>query len=198
MSTRQQILDAAERVVREKGLARVTARDIAREAGFADGTLYTHFMHKEDIFLAVILENLPQLVAPLEENVGKRMVSENLEDVVIAALTFYKEILPLTASFFAEPQLMMRYREKVREESGGPQRSYDFLIRYIEQEQRLGRVDEQINPRSVAVLLLGASFQYVFFQLFMGESPNTETEREFSKNLVQTLIRGISPSKKMH
>ncbi len=192
MNTRQHILDAAERVVKKRGLARVTARDIAHEAGYADGTLYTHFVHKEDIFLAVILENLPQLVTSLDENVGKRTVSENLEDVVFSALTFYEEIIPLTASFFAEPELMIRYREKVREQSGGPQRSYDFLIRYIQEEQRIERVNKQIDPTSVAVLLLGSSFQYVFFQLFMGENPLTVTKQDFVKNLVQTLTEGFS------
>ena len=193
MGTRQQILDAAERAMKEKGLAKVTARDIAHEAGYADGTLYTHFTHKEDIFLAVILENLPQLVASLEENAGKRTVSANLEDVVFSALTFYEEIIPLTASFFAEPELMVRYREKVREQNGGPQRSYDFLIHYLQEEQGLGRVDEHINPTSVAVLLLGASFQYVFFQLFTGDNPLSVAKQEFVKNLVQTLMQGISP-----
>lgn len=193
MGTRQQIVDAAERVVKEKGLAKVTARDIAREAGYADGTLYTHFVHKEDIFLAVILENLPQLVASLEENVGKRTVSANLEDVVFSALTFYEEIIPLTASFFAEPELMVRYREKVREQNGGPQRSYDFITHYIQEEQRIGRIGEHVDPTSVAVLLLGASFQYVFFQLFMGKNPLSITKQEFVKNLVQTLMQGTSP-----
>ncbi len=193
MDTRQQILDAAERAVKRRGLARVTARDIAREAGYADGTLYTHFMHKEDIFLAIIVENLPQLVASLEENVGKRTVNTNLEELVYSALSFYEEIIPLTASFFAEPQLMVRYREKVHEQNGGPQRSYDFLIRYIQEEQRLGRVNEHIDPMSVAVLLLGASFQYVFFQLFMGENPLPVAKQVFVKNLVQTLLQGISP-----
>jgi len=193
MGTRQQILDAAERVVKKRGLARVTARDIAREAGYADGTLYTHFVHKEDIFLAVILENLPQLGASLEENVGKRTVNANLEDVVFSALSFYEEIIPLTASFFADSELMLRYREKIHEQNGGPQRSYDFLIRYIQEEQRLGRVDEHIDPTSVAVLLLGASFQYVFFQLFMGENTLSVAKQEFVKNLVQTLMQGISP-----
>ena len=196
MSTRQHILDAAERVVRKRGLAKVTTRDIAREAGYADGTLYTHFVHKEDIFLAVILENLPQLVTSLDEHVGKRTVSANLEDVVYSALTFYEEIIPLTASFFAEPELMVRYREKVREQNGGPQRSYDFLIRYIQEEQHLGRIGAHVDTTSVAVLLLGSSFQYVFFQLFMGENPLPVTKQDFVKNLVQTLVEGFSPSSK--
>ena len=45
MDTRQHILETAERVLQERGLARVTTRDITRAAGLADGTLYVHFPH---------------------------------------------------------------------------------------------------------------------------------------------------------
>src|SRR5205809_7835272 len=46
--TRQKILDATEKLLLLKGLARVTTKEIARETGLAEGALYRHFEHKKE------------------------------------------------------------------------------------------------------------------------------------------------------
>ena len=55
-------MEAAERVMRERGLARSTTKEIAREAGFSEGALYKHFESKEDLFVHVLAERLPPFV----------------------------------------------------------------------------------------------------------------------------------------
>jgi AcrR family transcriptional regulator len=60
--TRAQLVDAAERVLRVKGLARATTKEIAREAGYAEGTLYLHFADKLDLVRAVHEGLLPAFV----------------------------------------------------------------------------------------------------------------------------------------
>jgi AcrR family transcriptional regulator len=51
---RNQILDAATKVFAEKGFHPTTIKDIAREAGIADGTIYNYFENKT----ATILDGL--------------------------------------------------------------------------------------------------------------------------------------------
>jgi len=52
-ATRLQLLDAAERCFREKGVAGTTLDDIAKSAGHTRGAVYWHFENKADIFEAV-------------------------------------------------------------------------------------------------------------------------------------------------
>ncbi|MBL8468530.1 TetR family transcriptional regulator [Methyloversatilis discipulorum] len=52
-ATRVQLLDAAERCFREKGVASTTLDDIAKSAGHTRGAVYWHFENKADIFEAV-------------------------------------------------------------------------------------------------------------------------------------------------
>jgi TetR/AcrR family acrAB operon transcriptional repressor len=52
-ATRMQLLDAAERCFREKGVASTTLDDIAKRAGHTRGAVYWHFENKADIFEAV-------------------------------------------------------------------------------------------------------------------------------------------------
>src|SRR5262245_53415234 len=51
---RKQILDAATKVFGEKGFHPTTIRQIAKEAGVADGTIYNYFASKNDLMLAIL------------------------------------------------------------------------------------------------------------------------------------------------
>ena len=51
---RNQILDAATQVFAEKGFHPTTIKDIAREAGIADGTIYNYFENKTALMLGIV------------------------------------------------------------------------------------------------------------------------------------------------
>src|SRR5574341_1914909 len=77
--TRKQILDASLRLFSERGFARTTVRDIARQAGITDAAIYYHFESKRELLEALVeergflhsLQNLERLTAelPLAETV---------------------------------------------------------------------------------------------------------------------------------
>ena len=50
---RQQLLDVAARLFRERGYHVTSMRDIAREVGMLSGSIYYHFPSKEEMLLAV-------------------------------------------------------------------------------------------------------------------------------------------------
>lgn len=52
-STREQLLDAAERVFRERGVAHTSLAEVAAAAGVTRGALYWHFRDKSDLFDAM-------------------------------------------------------------------------------------------------------------------------------------------------
>src|SRR5437667_12442057 len=64
--TRQKILDAAEKLLLLKGLARVTTKEIARESGLSDGALDRHFDHKQQLFFALMARHLPAFHEPFQ------------------------------------------------------------------------------------------------------------------------------------
>src|SRR5947209_9857613 len=51
---KNQILDAATKVFAEKGFHPTTIKDIAREAGIADGTIYNYFENKTALMLGLL------------------------------------------------------------------------------------------------------------------------------------------------
>ena len=90
MQTRQDLLDAARRVFTRDGFEVARLEDIARAAGKTRGALYTHFANKEDLFFALIEEDIArdtdlyvQRLTPdstFEDRV--EVVSEHLEQLL--------------------------------------------------------------------------------------------------------------------
>jgi AcrR family transcriptional regulator len=62
---REQLIDAAERTIAEKGLAALKARDLAQEVGCAVGTIYNVFEHMDALVLYVGSRTLAMLEAAL-------------------------------------------------------------------------------------------------------------------------------------
>src|SRR5207248_4007694 len=54
VARRNQILDAATKVFAKKGFHPTTIKDIAREAGIADGTIYNYFENKTALMLGIL------------------------------------------------------------------------------------------------------------------------------------------------
>jgi TetR/AcrR family fatty acid metabolism transcriptional regulator len=53
---RSQILNAATKIFAQKGFHRATIKEIAREAGLADGTIYLYFENKNALMLTLLHE----------------------------------------------------------------------------------------------------------------------------------------------
>jgi AcrR family transcriptional regulator len=197
--TRAQLVDAAERVLRSKGLARATTKEIAREAGCAEGTLYLHFADKLDLVRAVHEKLLPafvELVSQLPERAGTRTVEANLTELARGALGLYRDMLPLGSSLFADPELLRRFRARLADQGAGPHRAWEPVVAYLRAEQALGRVAADADPEAAALLLLGACQQLMFVELMTGPETLPFRDRpDPAAELVATLLAGVSPTR---
>jgi AcrR family transcriptional regulator len=61
--TRERVVEAAARVFARRGYHRATVDEIASEAGFTIGALYSNFSGKEDLFLAIADRQVEERVA---------------------------------------------------------------------------------------------------------------------------------------
>jgi TetR/AcrR family acrAB operon transcriptional repressor len=54
LATREELLDAAERVFRKRGVGHTSLAEVADEAGVTRGAIYWHFKDKADLFQALV------------------------------------------------------------------------------------------------------------------------------------------------
>jgi hypothetical protein len=98
------------------------------------------------------------------------------------------------ASFLADTELLAEFRATIRPLGIGPQSVFEHVAAYIEEEQQVGRIGRQISALTLAILLLGPCFQWVFNRHFLGADPFHKTEQQFAEELVQGLSASFLPS----
>jgi AcrR family transcriptional regulator len=166
MATRETILDAAAAVMREKGIARATTKEIAREAGYSEALLYKHFTDKQAIYLAVLKERAGGVIPALEPGIGD--VRDNLVEVTVGLMEFYVASFPMSASIFSDSDLLLAWREGMTARGAGPRGPLRGVEHYLEEEIALGRLDGGTDVTAVAALLCGSAFQAAFLACYDG------------------------------
>jgi len=190
---RARILDAAVAILRERGLAAATTKQIARVAGCSEGSLYTHFATKEQLLGALMTERLPPFIPLLRgllERAGEGTLADQLAEVARLAVSFYGEIMPLAAAALATPDLS----EGLRRQNLVPQRANEAVVSYLRLEQRLGRIRAGANLEAAAALLLGACLQRAMNRQLSGQAPDASADDRFVTDLVSTLLQGLRPA----
>ena len=102
LATRQQLLDAAERVFLAQGVAGTSLNDIAVAAGTTRGAIYWHFKDKAELFNAM----MERVTLPLEQGF-LRSDDEALADPLAHVRDSFIAVLKLTAS---DPHTHVRCR----------------------------------------------------------------------------------------
>ncbi|MFI5691095.1 TetR/AcrR family transcriptional regulator [Kribbella sp. NPDC051586] len=198
MGTRDDILDAAAEVLRTQGFARATTRSIAQVAGYSEAALYKHFADKAAILLAVMHERMPQLPGSLMElisNPGAGTVRANLTRLARTAIDFYVEGFPILVSLFSSQELLTAHRNRLHQLNAGPHKAQEGLVRYLREEQKLGRIRRTADVGAAAALLFGACFQRGFEVNFAGLTPSDEEHNRYAGALAKTLYESLQPIK---
>jgi AcrR family transcriptional regulator len=186
---RGRILGAAEDVVRARGAANATTREIARAAGCAEGSIYVHFRDKSELLVALVVERRPEFARLLElpSFAGRRTPRANLEEFVVDAVALLEELLPLISGLMADPELLARYAEQLRERRAGPYEVLEALRAYLRAEQRAGRLDAGLDPAFTAALLISAVRGFVLSTRLLRDV-GPLSARRFARGLVEAVL----------
>jgi len=192
-STRDQIVTATRKLIEHRGIAHITTKQIAQAAGCAEGTIFRHFERKEDLLLAAVLANFPSFKESLMSITGGSS-RERLRSLALHIIRFFEEITPAAVAVLSDAELTRRHREVVRERSGGPQRLYMAVMRFIESEQAGGTLNADLSSVHIASALLGPCFFRVFTRLSLGKNAVELTDEEFVAGIVDALWEGVRPA----
>lgn len=156
-ATREALLDAAEEVFLEKGVARTSLEQIARHANMTRGAIYWHFKNKADLFQAM-LQRVRMPFQELVEEIGDPGLAERpLEAIRLACLKGFERleqpryrrvhaILIHHCEVFGDIDPLTMQNE-MADEALGALREYFFSA------ARLGQLRDDISPDQAARLL---------------------------------------------
>jgi AcrR family transcriptional regulator len=182
---REQLFEAAERVLLRDGPNALTTRAVTAEAGCAHGVLHRHFADF-DAFLAELVRNRIARISSqgvaLRESAGTGAVAAHLSD----ALTdlFESVALAIVALVIFSDGLRARLRQITP--AGVPllTEATAMIAAYLAAERDLGRIAADADIGTLAATLVGAAHL-----LFVGRD-GTPPEPEAVLKMVITVIGG--------
>jgi AcrR family transcriptional regulator len=187
---RTQILDAATRVFASKGFNRATIRDVAQDAGVADGTIYNYFANKTDLLFGLLdrlndTERRPASLALAAEasfaDYFRAYVRERVEALWSNA-DLFRAVLP---ELLANPKLRSRYYDEVI----APTMALgEGALQALAAEGRMRGSDASLTTRMLAGSLLGL----MVLQL-LGDQMLAARWQEIPDALADLLLPGLIP-----
>ncbi|RMH45263.1 MAG: TetR/AcrR family transcriptional regulator [Deltaproteobacteria bacterium] len=158
---RRDILDAAERVFLAKGFAQATMDEVAASCELSKGALYLYFRSKDELYVAVCLRTLAQLVGEYERvaSSGKSGL-DTLRDLGRCYVQFardHAEQFRLGMSWMLSNARIDPDTRNYAEYRRCIQRLFAIAIETIERGQRDGSVATDVEPAQFAMQMWGAT-----------------------------------------
>jgi AcrR family transcriptional regulator len=198
-TSRDQILDAAERLFAALGFARTTIKDIGREAGLNSALLYYYFADKDELYREVLRRFVTRLVARTTSGLT---IAGPPDARLRAFLTAQAETLLANPHF---PRLMAR--ELAESEGAHAVEQFQVLAgttfrrlcELIEEGQRAGLFRRDVDPRFAAISSIS---QVVYFfvarpavRVLLGsgpEGPATQVVRNFARHAADFALAALA------
>ena len=183
---REQLFDAAERVLLRDGPNALTSRAVTAEAGCAKGVLHRHFADFDAFLAEFVLDRVDRMdtqAAALRDSAGTGTVAGNLTGALTAL--FGSVAVAIVALVTFRDELRARLRQAWP--AGVPvlTEAAAMIASYLTAERDLGRIAADADVDTLAPTLIGAG------HLLFADRKGTPPEAEAVRKMVTTVIAGV-------
>lgn len=184
---REQLFDAAERILLRAGPSALTSRAVTDEAGCAKGVLHRHFEDFDAFLAEFVLDRVDRMDAratALLASAGTGTVVDNLTEALIAL--FGSVAVAIVALVTFRDDLRARLRRTWP--AGVPvlTEAVGMIAAYLAAERDLGRVTEDAPVDALAPTLIGTG--HLLFADRGGDPPDAAAVRR----VVATVVAGAT------
>jgi AcrR family transcriptional regulator len=183
---REQLFDAAERVLLRAGPSALTSRAVTTEAGVAKGVLHRHFTDFDAFLAELVLDRIARIdsqAAALRDSAGTGTVAGNLTGALMAL--FGSVAVAIVALITFRDDLRSRLRQA--RPAGVPllTEATVMIASYLTAERDLGRIAADADVDTLAPMLIGTGHL-----LFAGRD-GTPPDAGAVGKVVTTVIAGV-------
>ena len=191
----QIILAAARDVFLEHGI-RATSAEVAKRAHVSEGTLFKRFKTKDALFEAAMMQafhaEAEHFVGSLLGRVGRGVLRQQLEEVAVRGIEFFRKIVALNMMQAANPgrsAFPHRANEEGEHRAVGSRRLFEA---YFEAEKRIGRLGD-VDAAVLSRTFIAALYNFAAMEVMLGTSdPDPMDHRHYAKGFVHVLLHGIA------
>jgi AcrR family transcriptional regulator len=183
---REQLFDAAERVLLRAGPQALTSRAVTTEAGCAKGVLHRHFEDFDAFLTELVLDRIARLdvqAAALRESAGTGTVADNLAGALTALFGSVAVAIVGLITFRDDLRARLRHARPGR---GVPllAEASTMIAGYLAAERDLGRLAPDADLDTLGLMLVGTG--HLLFADRKGTPPDIDAVRK----VVTTTLAG--------
>ncbi len=187
-SGRSRILDEAERLFRTRGYNAVTMRDIAREVGIRQASLYYHFPSKEQLFVAVTERMFERHRTGLQQAIHD--AGGDLRSQLHASARWFLSQPPVHFLSMFHTDMPSLGEDNLKKLSACAQQCIFEPIRQIFAEaQERGEIRDNARPKMLAGFFLSCIESVPYVSNF----PDTAKSEVIVNEIISVLLDGIKP-----
>lgn len=185
----QQILNAAMTVFLKKGFSGSTTKEIAKEAGVAEGTIFRYFKTKKDLLLELATPGIVQSLTDTLEGMSEESDEVILKAILKNRMEMLNKNSGLVQLLIAEarfhPELREQFVERIILKAAA------VLERFM--KERVSRGDYRvIDPGILTRMLVGMIGVFVFWRDFLVADKYVSFDNEIViDSVVEIFLNGV-------
>ena len=189
---REQLFDAAERVLLRDGANALTSRAVTAEAGCAKGVLHRHFADFDAFLAELVADRIARIdnqAAALRNSAGTGTVADNL----IGALMDLFESVAVAIVGLVISRDGLRAQLRQATPTGVPllREAIAMIASYLTAERELGRIAVDADVDTLAPTLIGAG--HLLFADRQGTPPEAGVVHKVVTTVTSGLVPGVHP-----
>jgi AcrR family transcriptional regulator len=184
---REQILKASLEVLRERGIARLTTREVAERAGVSEGSVFYHFGDRFGLLRAVFEGSLTPLLKLSVAGVAAADVRTTLENFSDAVQGFLATGLDVLLAAHGDAELREGTATFLAEQDYGPHRGIRIIGDYLATQQAAGSVRADVDPRVVAYLIVSDALSRTLQPKLLAHTKGVPTRKAFFDSIMAML-----------
>ena len=189
---RQQILEAAVRLFAQKGVARTTTRQIAQEAGVAEGLIFKYFPTKLDLVRAVI--GTPHVILRDLRKILDESKTQSVEEVMGQIATVWLDLLhresDISSILFGEalinPEIGDILHQVIEEGASN-------IGQFLDASKQAGRMTTLVDTKTVAHMYMSSILMFFIRYRNLSEEDWKRESSIFAQDLKSAWLRMVTP-----
>ncbi|MEO6510932.1 MAG: TetR/AcrR family transcriptional regulator [Nocardioides sp.] len=189
-SGRDEILRATHDLLRERGIARLTTREVAERARVSEGSIFYHFTDRPGLLKAVFERSLGPLHFEPPSDDADDDLRTTLGRISARIESFLTDSLDVLMAAQADSELRDALHGYMLDNDFGPHRGIAQIGQLIAARQAAGRVRDDVDPTVVAAMIVNDAFQRASLPKLVGHRKGIPSRKAY----LDTLVVMLAPS----
>lgn len=187
---RERIRTATLELLREKGIARLTTKEIAERARVSEGSIFYHYTNRAGLLAAIFDQALAPLVELREHGIGAQGLRDTLNDFTTVVEQFLEHAVVVMFASQSDIDLRTGLTEYLSANPDRtPQRGIHLVGDYLTALQESGAIRAGIDIQTAAFMLISSCMTRVSLPWLIGHTEDVPARED----IVDTFIAMLAP-----